>query len=89
MKVVLFDAMNLVHRSRNSFHKGDHPLTYQFFRSFKPLLEKLQPDLAYFVLEGRPFGIRGKLIVMLTQIAFAVLLLSYFGTKFFIEVLAI
>ena len=35
------------------------------------------------------FGIRGKLIVMLTQIAFAVLLLSYFGTKFFIEVLAI
>jgi len=54
MKVVLFDAMNLVHRSRNNFHKGDHPLTYQFFRSFKPLLEKLQPDLAYFVLEGRP-----------------------------------
>ena len=54
MKVVLFDAMNLIHRSRNGFHKGDHPLTYQFFRSFKPLLEKLQPDLAYFVLEGRP-----------------------------------
>tara|TARA_R110001583_G_scaffold12612_7_gene55837 strand:- start:13547 stop:14374 length:828 start_codon:yes stop_codon:yes gene_type:complete len=54
MKVVLFDAMNLIHRSRNGFHKGDHPLTYQFFRSFKPLLEKFQPDLAYFVLEGRP-----------------------------------
>jgi len=54
MKVILFDAMNLIHRSRNSFHKGDHPLTYQFFRSFKPLLEKFQPDLAYFVLEGRP-----------------------------------
>ena len=54
MKVVLFDAMNLIHRSRNSFHKGEHPLTYQFFRSFKPLLEKFQPDLAYFVLEGRP-----------------------------------
>ena len=54
MKVILFDAMNLIHRSRNGFHKGDHPLIYQFFRSFKPLLEKLQPDLAYFVLEGRP-----------------------------------
>ena len=54
MKVILFDAMNLIHRSRNNFHKGDHPLTYQFFRSLKPLLEKLQPDLAYFVLEGRP-----------------------------------
>jgi ABC-type uncharacterized transport system permease subunit len=35
------------------------------------------------------FGIRGKLIVLLTQIAFAVLLLSYFGTKFFIEVFAL
>ena len=54
MKVVLFDAMNLIHRSRNSFHKGEHPLTYQFFRSLKPLLEKFHPDLAYFVLEGRP-----------------------------------
>tara|TARA_Y100001970_G_C14032228_1_gene749239 strand:+ start:143 stop:1015 length:873 start_codon:yes stop_codon:yes gene_type:complete len=54
MKVVLFDAMNLIHRSRNGFHKGDHPLTYQFFRSLKPLLEKLRPDLAYFVLEGKP-----------------------------------
>ena len=54
MKVILFDAMNLIHRSRNSFHRGDHPLTYQFFRSFKPLLEKFQPDMAYFVLEGNP-----------------------------------
>lgn len=54
MKVVLFDAMNLIHRSRNNFHKGDHPLTYQFYRSFKPLMEKFKPDLAYFVLEGRP-----------------------------------
>ena len=35
------------------------------------------------------FGIRGKLIVLLTQIAFSVLVLSYFGTKFFIEILAI
>jgi len=35
------------------------------------------------------FGVRGRLIVMLTQIAFTVLLLSYFGTKFFIEFLAI
>ncbi len=54
MKVVLFDAMNLIHRARNSFQKGDHPLTYQFFRSLKPLLEKFKPDLAYFVLEGKP-----------------------------------
>ena len=35
------------------------------------------------------FGIRGKLIVLLTQVAFAVLVLSYFGNKFFFEVLAV
>ena len=54
MKVILFDAMNLIHRSRNSFSRGDHALTYSFFRSFKPLAEKFNADLAYFVLEGRP-----------------------------------
>jgi len=54
MKVVLLDAMNLIHRARNSFQKGDHPLTYQFFRSLKPLMEKFKPDVAYFVLEGKP-----------------------------------
>lgn len=54
MKVILFDAMNLIHRSRNSFSRGDHALTYSFFRSFKPLAEKFNADLAYFVLEGQP-----------------------------------
>ena len=54
MKVILFDAMNLIHRSRNRFSKGDHALTYSFFRSFKPLVEKFNADLAYFVLEGKP-----------------------------------
>lgn len=54
MKVVLFDGMNLIHRARNGFSKGDHALVYSFFRSFKPLLEKHRPDIAYFVLEGRP-----------------------------------
>ena len=33
------------------------------------------------------FGIRGKLIVMLTQIAFAILVLSYFGNKLFFEII--
>ena len=54
MKVTLFDGMNLIHRSRNTFSKGDHALTYSFYRSFKPLVEKFQPEMAYFVLEGRP-----------------------------------
>ena len=54
MKIALFDGMNLIHRSRNSFSKGDHALTYSFFRSFKPLIEKINPDVGYFVLEGKP-----------------------------------
>ena len=54
MKVVLFDAMNLIHRARSGFTKGEHALVYNFYRSFKALVEKLEPDRAYFVLEGRP-----------------------------------
>lgn len=54
MKVILFDAMNLIHRARSGFGKGDHALTFSFFRSFKPLVEKFGGDIAYFVLEGKP-----------------------------------
>ena len=54
MKVVLFDGMNLIHRARSGFMKGDNALTFSFFRSLKPLVEKFKPDTAYFVLEGRP-----------------------------------
>ena len=54
MKVILFDAMNLIHRARSGFGKGDHALTFSFFRSFKPLVEKFGGDVAYFVLEGKP-----------------------------------
>ena len=54
MKIVLFDGMNLIHRARSGFMKGDHAIVFSFFRSLKPLVEKLQPDKAYFVLEGRP-----------------------------------
>ena len=39
------------------------------------------------VLGHKFFGWRGKLVARSTQIAFAVLVLSYFGTKFFIEIL--
>ena len=53
-KVVLFDGMNLIHRARTGFAKGPHALTFSFFRGLKPLMEKFKPDIAYFVLEGRP-----------------------------------
>ncbi len=35
------------------------------------------------VFGHKVFGWRGKLIALSTQIAFSVLVLSYFGTKFF------
>lgn len=54
MKVLLLDAMNLIHRARSGFGKGEHPLVFSFFRSFKPIVEKFNADCAYFVLEGKP-----------------------------------
>ena len=41
------------------------------------------------VVGHKLFGWRGKLVTLSTQIAFGILLLSYFGTKFFLEVLSI
>jgi len=41
------------------------------------------------VLGHKYFGWRGKIMSQSTQIAFAILVLSYFGTKFFLEILSI
>ncbi len=54
MKVILLDAMNLIHRARTGWVKGPHALTFNFFRNLKPILEKFEADAAYFVLEGKP-----------------------------------
>ena len=39
------------------------------------------------LLGHKIFGWRGKLVAVSTQTAFAILVLSYFGTKFFLEIL--
>lgn len=55
MKVVLLDGYNLIYRARYSrMNKGDHSTIFNFFRSIRPIIEKFDPDLCYFVLEGRP-----------------------------------
>ena len=54
MKVVFLDGYNLIHRARHSFKRGEHSTIYSFFRSLRPLIEKLDPDFAYFVVEGYP-----------------------------------
>ena len=53
-RVLLLDGYNLLYRARSGFAKGDNPIIFNFFRSLRPLVEKFNPDVAYFVLEGRP-----------------------------------
>ena len=54
MKVALLDGYNLIYRARYSFNKGEYGTSFSFFRSLRPLVEKLDADLVYFVTEGYP-----------------------------------
>ena len=54
MKVVFLDAYNLIYRALSGFTKGENYVIYNFFRGLRPLVEKYNPDLVYFVLEGNP-----------------------------------
>lgn len=56
-KVLLLDASNLIYRARYSAkfsREGDAAIVYSFFRSLRPLIEKFDPDICYFVRDGRP-----------------------------------
>ena len=53
-KVLLLDGYNLLYRARSGYTSGDYAIVYNFFRSFRVLIEKFSPDIAYFALEGRP-----------------------------------
>jgi len=57
LKVLLLDANNLIYRARYSAkfsREGDAAIVYSFFRSLRPLVEKFDPDLCYFVRDGAP-----------------------------------
>ena len=55
MKILLLDGYNLFYRARYSgMNKGDYSTIFNFFRSLRPLVEKMNPDKAYLVLEGTP-----------------------------------
>ena len=54
LKIALLDAYNLIHRARSGFTKGDHAIVFNFFRGIRPIIEKINPDKVYFVLEGYP-----------------------------------
>jgi DNA polymerase-1 len=53
-KVLLLDGYNLLYRARSGFVGGEHAVVYNFFRSLRVLIENFSPDIAYFVLEGKP-----------------------------------
>ena len=53
--ILLLDGYNLIYRARYSgMNKGSHSTIFNFFRGIRPLVEKFNPDIAYFVLEGKP-----------------------------------
>lgn len=53
--ILLLDGYNLIYRARYSgMNKGNHSTIFNFFRGIRPLIEKFKPDIAYFVLEGKP-----------------------------------
>ena len=54
MKVLLIDGYNMLYRARAGWAKGENPIVYTFFRSFRAAVNKFNPDTVYFVLEGMP-----------------------------------
>ncbi len=44
----------MIHRARFGWNKGDHSITFNFFRSLKSEIERHKPDEVYIVLEGHP-----------------------------------
>jgi DNA polymerase-1 len=54
MKVVLFDGYNLLHRSRFGFLQGEYSTVFNFFRSFRALVEEMNGDKVIVALEGNP-----------------------------------
>ena len=53
-RVLLVDGYNMMYRARSGWAKGDNPIVFNFFRSLRATIDKFKPDVAYFVLEGRP-----------------------------------
>lgn len=53
-RVLLVDGYNMLHRARSGWAKGDNPIVFNFFRSFRATVDKFSPNLVYFILEGRP-----------------------------------
>ena len=44
----------MLHRSRYGFGRGEHAITFNFFRSLRSEFDRHNPDKVYIVMEGRP-----------------------------------
>lgn len=53
-RVLIIDGMNLIHRARVAMKGHGNGLTYAALRSIRALVNKFDPNVAYFVLEGKP-----------------------------------
>lgn len=54
-KILIVDLANATHRARGGgFKLGNTPVVYNFFRSLRPLVEKMSPTRVFLVDEGRP-----------------------------------
>lgn len=54
MRIALLDGYNLMHRARFGMTNGDMHIVFNFFRGLRPIIEALNPDKVYVVLEGMP-----------------------------------
>jgi len=52
--VLIIDGLNLIHRARVMERESEHGCTFAALRSVRSLVERFKPDVAYFVLEGKP-----------------------------------
>ena len=53
-RVLLIDGYNMLYRARSGWAKGDNPIVFNFFRSLRSTVDKFNPDVVYFILEGKP-----------------------------------
>lgn len=51
-KILVIDGMNFIHRSRAGMLIGDNPIVFNFFRSFRAIVDQFKPTRVYFILDG-------------------------------------
>jgi len=54
MNITILDCYNLMHRARFGMRHGDNHIVFNFFRGLRPIIEKLESNKVFLVLEGIP-----------------------------------